>query len=96
MMENTLNITGPRTVVVTWSREGYRVALHWRPDTWLDVHTLTHVSLFENAPAAHRLRESIESSDVIDLNEWVWTPSNKRPAAQLRVAPTAVLSKVAC
>lgn len=54
---------------------GFRIMLHVAPSLDSPMDTLHHVSLFEHYDPAARLATLIDKRGLLDLSQWVWTPS---------------------
>ncbi|NWD58867.1 hypothetical protein HX878_29610 [Pseudomonas veronii] len=71
---------------------GFRVQVqmqHRPEDAW---ECLTHVELFSSRINAERLMTAVDRRGTLNLDRWVWRPSDMSPFDKLQVAPTATLN----
>lgn len=91
---STFHLKGVHVMYETLrDKDGFRLQLfvQFTLDDSMDV--LTHEELFATPYEVKRLRAAVGERGVLNLDHWVWVPSEATPFGNLQVKPTAVLKQ---
>lgn len=96
MAPRICSIIGLRRWEVSQEKGGYRVVLYWRPmhDEMWEI--LQHFALFGSQGEAEKLAAKARQRGSIDLNYWVWSPTQCSCLGFMHDAPTAKLEQPSC
>lgn len=69
---------------------GHRIIAYIRPGSDEMIERLEHFALFASSADAEDLAKAIGRAREIDLDCWIWSPSQATPFAAFQVAPVAI------